>query len=124
MKRAHDALYDLSRDPDAQRIALQRERNERASRHMFGSALQAGIEIGRGEGIEIGRGEGIEIGRGEGLEKARVARATSLARLAAKRFGPLTDAQRARIEAADAATLDGAFERLLDVDGIDALFDR
>ena len=108
MKRAHDALHDLSRDPDAQRIASQRERNERASRHMFGSALQAGIEIGRGEG----------------LEKARVARATSLVRLAAKRFGPLTDAQRARIEAADAATLDGAFERLLEVDGVDALFDR
>ncbi len=41
MKTAVDALTNLSLDPEAQRIAWERDRNERGWRHMMGSAIQA-----------------------------------------------------------------------------------
>ena len=41
MKTAVDALTNLSLDPEAQRIAWKRDRNERGWRHMMGSALRA-----------------------------------------------------------------------------------
>ncbi|KAK4045103.1 hypothetical protein OUZ56_032511 [Daphnia magna] len=79
MKTAVDALTNLSLDPEAQRIAWERDRNERGWRHMMGSAHQEGQRTGK---------------------------AATLARQLAKKVGPLSAEQRARIEAADEATLD------------------
>ena len=59
------------------------------------------------EGVQIGRREGREEGREEGLR-------ISLTALLIHRFGPLGDALRARIDAADAATLQQATLRVLD----------
>jgi hypothetical protein len=95
------ALPDPSLDPEAQRIAWERDRNERGWRHMMGSARQAGHE------------EGIEIGRQE--------KAAMLAQLLAKKFGPLAEAQRERVEGADGATLKRWFEAFLDAVSIDDL---
>ncbi len=40
MKTAVDALTNLSLDPEAQRIAWERDRNERGWRHMMGGLRQ------------------------------------------------------------------------------------
>ena len=110
MKTAVDALTNLSLDPEAQRIAWERDRNERGWRHMMGSAHQAGREEGHKEGHEKGREEG------------RQEKAAMLAQLLAKKFGPLAEAQRERVEGADGATLNRWFEAFLDAVSIDDLF--
>jgi hypothetical protein len=102
MKTAVDALTNLSLDPEAQRIAWERDRNERAARHMMGSAIQAGREEVREEG--------------------RREKAAMLTRLLAKKFGPLAEAQRERVEGADGATLNRWFDAFLDAVSIDELF--
>jgi hypothetical protein len=79
MKTAVDALTNLSLDPEAQRIAWERDRNERGWRHMMGSAHQEGQRTGKA--------------------------ATLMLQLRTK-FGTLADEHRHRIEAADEATLD------------------
>jgi flagellar biosynthesis/type III secretory pathway protein FliH len=109
MKTAVDALTNLSLDPEAQRIAWERDRNERGWRHMMGSARQAGHE------------EGHEKGREEGREEGRQEKAAMLAQLLAKKFGPLAEAQRERVEGADGATLKRWFEAFLDAVSIDDL---
>ena len=109
MKTAVDALTNLSLDPEAQRIAWERDRNERAARHMMGSAIKAA----RDEGHNEGREEGIEIGRRE--------KAAMLAQLLAKKFGPLAEAQRERVEGADGATLKRWFDASFDAVSIDEL---
>jgi hypothetical protein len=102
MKTAVDALTNLSLDPEAQRIAWERDRNERAARHMMGSAIQAGREEGRAE--------------------SRREKAAMLTRLLAKKFGPLAEAQGERVEGADGATLNRWFDAFLDAVSIDELF--
>jgi predicted transposase/invertase (TIGR01784 family) len=87
MKTAVDALTNLSLDPEAQRIAWERDRNERGWRHMMGSAHQEGKRTGK---------------------------AATLARQLAKKVGPLSAEQRARVEAADEATLDRWTDQLFD----------
>jgi predicted transposase/invertase (TIGR01784 family) len=110
MKTAVDALTNLSLDPEAQRIAWERDRNERAARHMMGSALKASREEGRDEGRE----EGIEIGR--------QGKATTLSLLLTKKFGALAEEHRNRVDGADLATLDRWFESILDAATLDDLF--
>ena len=97
MKTAVDALTNLSLDPEAQRIAWERDRNERAARHMMGSAIQEVREEGRRE------------------------KAAMLAQLLAKKFGPLAEAQRERVEGADGATLKRWFDASFDAVSIDEL---
>ena len=109
MKTAVDALTNLSLDPEAQRIAWERDRNERGWRHMMGSARQAGHEDGHKEGHEKGREEG------------RREKAAMLAQLLTRKFGPLAEAQRERVEGADGATLKRWFEAFLDAVSIDDL---
>jgi predicted transposase/invertase (TIGR01784 family) len=95
MKTAVDALTNLSLDPEAQRIAWERDRNERAARHMMGSAVKAARE----EGHEEGHREGHEKGQ-------RTGKAATLMLQLRTKFGTLADEHRHRIEAADEATLD------------------
>jgi len=80
------ALPDPSLDPEARRIAWERDRNERAWRHTLGSAF----EEGRKEGYE----EGFRIGKKEG----------GLLWLLTEKFGPLAEEHRSRLAGADEAT--------------------
>ncbi len=108
------ALPDPSLDPEAQRIAWERDRNERGWRHMMGSARQAGHEEGHKEGHK----EGHEKGREEGRQE----KAAMLAQLLAKKFGPLAEAHRYRVEGADEATLDRWSDAFVDAVSIDDVF--
>ena len=76
---AVDALTNLSLDPEAQRIAWERDRNERGWRHMIGSAREEGQRTGK---------------------------AATLTLQLRTKFGTLAEEHRHRIEAADEATLD------------------
>jgi predicted transposase/invertase (TIGR01784 family) len=49
MNVAKEALFELSSDPDAQRLAQEREMAEVAHRHLLGASFQAGREEGREE---------------------------------------------------------------------------
>ena len=61
------------------------------------------------EGVKRGIEQGREQGRAEGREQGQLNHARStLARLIFKRFGEVSEAQRARIDAADLATLEAA----------------
>ncbi len=93
------ALPDPSLDPEAQRIAWERDRNERGWRHMMGSAVKAAREEGHKEGHERGHREGHEKGQ-------RAGKAATLTLQLKTKFGTLADEHRHRIEAADEATLD------------------
>ena len=128
------ALPDPSLDPEAQRIAWERDRNERAARHMMGSAVKAAREEGHKEGHEKGHTEGHgkghkegheegrEEGHKEGREEGRREKAAMLAQLLTKKFGPLPDKHRERVEGADGATLKRWFEASFDAVSIDELF--
>jgi hypothetical protein len=99
MKTAVDALTNLSLDPEAQRIAWERDRNERAARHMMGSALKAAREEGR-----------------------RAGKAESLVRNLTNKFGPLAAEHRNRVEGADEATVDRWSDAMFYAASIDDLF--
>lgn len=75
----------------------------------------------RAELLAEGRAEGKAEGKAEG---AREARALTLLRLVERRFGPVADAERARILAADSIEIDRWLDRLFDADSLDALLDR
>jgi hypothetical protein len=107
MTNPHDhSLPDPSLDPEAQRIALERDRSERAWRQMVGSAIE----------------EGIAIGHQEGRDGIRREMAKAFARQLTKKFGPLTEDQRDRLEAADLATLDRWFDAIIGGATADDLF--
>jgi hypothetical protein len=97
MKTAVDALTNLSLDPEAQRIAWERDRNERAARHMTGSAIEAGRRAGK---------------------------ASMLTLLLATKFGTLGEEHRDRVEAADEATLDRWCAGIFDAASVDELLRR
>jgi predicted transposase/invertase (TIGR01784 family) len=94
MKTAVDALTNLSLDPEAQRIAWERDRNERASRHLMGSAIQAGRQQGKAE---------------------------VLIRQLTKKFGPLSAGQLALIEGSHEATLDRWSDAIFDAASLHGL---
>jgi len=102
MKTAVDALTNLSLDPEAQRIAWERDRNERGWRHMMGSAREAGREEGHKEGERSGR-------------------AATLILLLTTKFGTLVEEHRHRVEAADEATLDRWCAAIFAVESVDEL---
>jgi len=63
---------------------------------------EQGLQEGRRQGIQ----EGIQEGRQEGMQQGIVkGEAAILQRLLERRFGPLTEEQRQRLQAADADTL-------------------
>ena len=99
MKTAVDALTNLSLDPEAQRIAWERDRNERGWRHMMGSAREAGHKEGERSG-----------------------RAATLILLLTTKFGTLAEEHRHRVEAADEATLDRWCAAIFAAQSIDELF--
>jgi predicted transposase/invertase (TIGR01784 family) len=106
MKTAVDALTNLSLDPEARRIAWERDRNERAARHMMGSAIKAAHDEGHREGHEKGQ---------------RAGKAAMLTRQLTKKFGPLAEEHRSRVAAADEATLDRWSDAFVDAVSVDEL---
>lgn len=69
--------------------------------------------------VEQGLEKGLERGRAEGRAEGR---AMSLTRLLERRFGRLPAALRARIDSADADTLDRWLDRVLDAADLDGIF--
>ena len=85
---------------------------------------EQGIEAGRKEGIAIGLEEGRQEGRKEGRQEGRQeGECLLLLRLLERKFGPLTTAQRQRVESSDADTLLDWGERVLIADTVDDVFE-
>jgi len=89
MTTAKNALQDLSMDPDALRIARDRETAVLMHRHLMASSFEAGLAEGRGEGRAEGRSEGEIAGirlaieslcriLGIAIEQDRAAKLTTL----------------------------------------------
>jgi flagellar biosynthesis/type III secretory pathway protein FliH len=85
--------------------------------------IEKGIEQGVAQGIEKGIEQGIEKGIEQGIEQgvAQGERAV-LAHLLARRFGPLDEATRQRLDAAGSAELERWADNILDAASLDAVF--
>jgi hypothetical protein len=71
-----------------------------------------------------GMAEGKAEGKAEGMAEGRIeGKAAALMRLLERRFGPVPEAARAEVAAADLDTLDRLFDRALDASTLDAVFD-
>ena len=90
-------------------------RAEEWKRHWQQQGLQAGLQEGRQKGRQEGRQEGLQTGRQEGER-------TILLRLLERRFGPLPDWVRARLNAAEPVLLEEWGLRLLDASSLEAVF--
>ena len=109
---------------DAVSAALAPALGRTEARHMTMSLADRLREEGRREGILEGRREGILEGRREGiLEGRREASRSLLVDLAQRRFGPLPDAIRHRIDQASEDTLHRWARRLLDASSLAEVFD-
>jgi flagellar biosynthesis/type III secretory pathway protein FliH len=84
-------------------------RPQRARREAHDGECKAAREEGHKEGHEKAR------------EESRREKAAMLAQLLAKKFGPLAEAQRERVEGADGATLKRWFDASFDAVSIDDL---
>ena len=87
-----------------------------------------GLELGKAEGLELGKAEGLELGKAEGLELGKVeglelGKAEGLTRIIERRFGPLSQTVRDRITLAGSDELDTWFDRVLDADNLEVMFD-
>jgi len=69
----------------------------------------------------IGLEKGLQQGRQEGRQEGE---ARTLLRLLERRFGPVSELMRARVSAADLASLDQWLDRVLDAPTLDAVFDE
>ena len=119
--------YILLTYPDADMDALRA--NLRAAgvdemEGLMGTMAEALMVQGKARGLERGKIEGLERGleRGkiEGLEQGK---AESLTRLMERRFGPLSRTVRDRIAVAGPDELDAWFDRILDADNLEAMFE-
>jgi len=90
---------------------------------LVGAIMEALRAEGEARGIAMGRAEGeargIEMGRAEGMAEGR---RRDLTRLLERRFGPLPGNVTRRIADADTDRLDRWFDRVLDADGLAAVF--
>lgn len=96
MALAKATLEQLSQDPDVRRLARERE-----------------------DALELYQMD-LVASRAEGEAKGE---AKVLLKLLGLRFGPPSEATRARVEAAAVGQLDAWIERVLTADSIDAVFD-
>jgi predicted transposase/invertase (TIGR01784 family) len=118
IRKATEALDQLSQDPKAQSLARWREAQIRIYRVELAATERRGLERGLKQGLEQGREQGLEQGlergREQGLEQGREQEARALIRrLLDKKFGPLGAATLARLEAADHAALERYTDRVL-----------
>ena len=101
MSIALTKLEEISHDPEARRIAAERERDLLAQGHTIGAALRRG----RKEGFELGKQEGIELGKQEGIELERRALLHSVLTLAEVLGVTLTPQQTSALDGEDATAL-------------------
>jgi len=74
--------------------------------------------------IQRGMQQGLAQGRLEGKLEGKAEKATTiLERLLVKRFGPLDEATRGRLDIATLEQLDRWTDRILDVSTVDAVFE-
>ncbi len=90
----------------------------------FQEGKKEGYEVGRKEGWDVGRAEGRREGRREGREEGRKegrkeGEAEVLLRLLERKFGPVGDEYREKIEQADDEQLLQWAERVLSADRIE-----
>ena len=78
-------------------------------------ATERGMQLGMQQGMQQGKLEGKLEGKFEG-------EVALLTRQLTKRFGPLSDATRQRLDTATLAQLDTWADRILDADSLDAVF--
>ena len=92
-------------------------------------AIQRGMQQGLQQGLEQGLEQSLEQGLEQGLEKGRLegkleGKIEGLERLLVKRFGPLDEATRRRLDIATLEQLDRRTDRILDVSTIEAVFEE
>jgi predicted transposase/invertase (TIGR01784 family) len=129
IRRAKEALAALSRDPEAQELARQRELAQINLRLIKQFEREEGEAKGRAEGEAKGRAEGEAKGRAEGEAKGRAegllqGRTSLLERLLSRKFGPLPAEARARLEAASSADIEGWAERVLFAQSLEQVFEK
>jgi predicted transposase/invertase (TIGR01784 family) len=132
MTLAKQTLDQLSQDPAVQRLA--RERADAIKLYkleLLANRIEAraeGVAEGRAEGVAEGRAEGVAEGRAEGVAEGRAegvaeGRAEGVANVLLKllglRFGPPSEATRARVEMATLEQLDAWTERVLTAQTVD-----
>ena len=84
-------------------------------------ATKRGVELGVQQGMQQGMQQGIQKGMQQGERNKAIA---ILTRHLTKRFGPLSDATRQRLDTATLDQLDTWADRILDADSLDAVFDE
>jgi flagellar biosynthesis/type III secretory pathway protein FliH len=77
------------------------------------------LSLAAREWIAEGKAEGKAEGEAKGLHDGQV---RMLLRLLERRFGPVSDAVRMRVTAADPGTLERWFDRTIDAPTLDAVF--
>lgn len=76
-------------------------------------------------GVELGVQQGMQKGMQQGMQQGERNKAIAiLTRHLTKRFGPLSDATRQRLDTATLDQLDTWADRILDADSLDAVFDE
>lgn len=112
MQTAKQTLDALSMDPDARRLAQEREDSMKLYRMSLVVSEAKGREEGRREGREVGRAKGRREGRAEVLLE-----------LLGLRFGPLPEEVGATVESATRAQLDTWIARILTAPSLEAVLD-
>ncbi|WP_428269554.1 Rpn family recombination-promoting nuclease/putative transposase, partial [Haliangium sp.] len=85
----------------------------------FDEGRDKGFDEGRDKGFDEGRDKGFDEGRDKGFDEGR---RLLLVNLLEARFGPLPDSIRARVERADAASLERWGTQLLSASSLDDVF--
>ena len=111
VQQALERIKQLSSDEETRYLAFARERARRDEI----SEIRAATEIGLQQGIEQGEIKGKLEGKIEG-------EAAVLTRLLNKRFGPLDDSTRARLNTATLEQLEHWTDRILDATSVDQVF--
>jgi predicted transposase YdaD len=96
---------------------------------MVSLAAQEWIEEGRAEGLREGLNQGLREGLNQGLREGlnqglHDGRARTLLRQLSKRFAPIPDTVRARIDAAGLDELERWLDRVLDAETLAAVFEE
>ncbi len=112
-------VYDV--DMEDLKAALRRD-GQREMEALMGTIADTLIKQGHEDGRAEGRAEGVKAGEQRGLTRGREeGRADTLRRQLERRFGPLPQEARARIDAASLAELDRWLDAVLDAASLDAV---
>ena len=122
IRRATEALAALSRDPEAQELARQREMAQINLKIIKQFEREGGEAKGRAEGEAKGRAEGRVEGEAKGRAEGLLWGARLLERLLVAKFGELSNEVKSRLQAASADDIERWAERVLNAERIEAVF--